>query len=79
LLSLSFFETGHTSMTKRQARPDAALSPSAAARPAVLARAETSPRLLKHDLSAPPALPLFAMYFLGAWAGKPGAARGRKR
>jgi len=58
-------------MTKRQTRLYAA-----SASPA---RAETSPRPPKHDPSAPPALPLFAMYFLGAWAGKPGAARGRKR
>jgi hypothetical protein len=64
-------------MTKRQARPYTAPSP--AARPAVLARAEASPRPLRHDPSASPALPLFAMYFLGAWAGKPGAVRGRKR
>ncbi|EJL77554.1 hypothetical protein PMI15_04643 [Polaromonas sp. CF318] len=60
-------------MNKRQARPYTAPSP--AAKPASLANAKASPRPLKHD---PPALPLFAMYFLGAWAGKPGVVRGRK-
>lgn len=64
-------------MTKRQARPDAASSP--VAKPASLAGAETSPRALKHDPCATAALPLFAMYFLGAGAGKPGVVRGRKR
>jgi hypothetical protein len=63
-------------MTKPQARPDAAPSP--AAKPASPARAE-SPRPLKHDPSAAAALPLFSMYFLGAWAGKPGAGRGPRR
>lgn len=63
-------------MTKRQARPYAA--PSLAAKPAALARAE-SPRPPGHDPSATAALPLFSMFFLGAWAGKPGALRGRKR
>lgn len=67
-------------MTKPQARPYAAPSPSSpAAKPAALARAETSPRPLKHDPSATAALPLFSMFFLGAWAGKPGMVRGRKR
>lgn len=66
-------------MTKRQARPDAASSAaSPAAKPASLAGAE-SPRPLKREPCAPPALPLFSMYFLGAWAGNPGALRGRKR
>jgi hypothetical protein len=64
-------------MTKRQARPYAA--PSLAAKPAALARAETSPRPPGHDPSATAGLPLFSMFFLGAWAGKPGAVRGRKR
>jgi hypothetical protein len=76
----SLFETGHTRMTKRQARPYAAPSPSSpAARPASPAKAETNPRPFKHDPSAMAALPLFSMFFLGAWTGKPGAARGRKR
>jgi len=67
-------------MTKRQTRPDAASSAaSPAAKPASLASAETSPRPLKHHPSDMAALPLFSMYFLGAWAGKPGALRGRKR
>lgn len=64
-------------MTKRQARPYAAPSP--AAKPAALARTETNPHPLKRDPSATAALPLFSMFFLGAWTGKPGALRGRKR
>ena len=64
-------------MTKKhQARPCAASSP--AAKPASLAGAE-SPRPLKRDPSATAPLPLFSMYFLGAWANKPGVVRGRKR
>lgn len=64
-------------MTKRRARPYAAPSP--AAKPSALARAETNPHPLKHDPSAKTALPLFSMFFLGAWTGKPGVVRGRKR
>ena len=64
-------------MTKRQARPYAAPSP--AAKPAALANAETNPRPLKHGPSATAALPLYSMFFLGALAGKPGVAHGRKR
>lgn len=64
-------------MTKRQARPYAAPSP--AAKPAALARAEINPHPLKNDPSATAALPLFSIFFLGAWAGKPGALRGNKR
>lgn len=64
------------SMAKPQARPYAATS--AAAEPAPDARAE-SPRPPKHEPGAMVSRPLFSMYFLGAWAGKPAALRGRKR
>jgi hypothetical protein len=63
-------------MTKPQARPSAVTSP--AAKPASLAGSE-SPRPLKQDPGAMASRPLFSMFFLGAWAGKPGAVRGRKR
>lgn len=63
-------------MTKPQARPYAA--PSLAPKLASPARAE-SPRPPGHDPSITAPLPLFSMFFLGAWAGKPGAGRGRKR
>lgn len=59
-------------MTKPQARP------SPATKPASLAGAE-SPRPLKHEPGAMASRPLFSMFFLGAWGGKPGAVRGRKR
>jgi hypothetical protein len=63
-------------MTKPQARPS--LASAATAKPVRGAGAE-SPRPLKHEAGAMAPLSLFSMYFLGAWAGKPGAARGRKR
>lgn len=67
-------------MAKPQARSSAAISAatSPAAKPASLAGAQ-SPRPLKHEPGAMVARPLFSMFFLGAWAGKPGAGRGRKR
>ncbi|WP_411880892.1 hypothetical protein [Polaromonas sp. YR568] len=63
-------------MTKPQARPSPASA--TAAKPAHDAGAE-SPRPLNHEPGAMVLRPLFSMYFLGAWAGKPGAARGSKR
>ncbi|MCZ8257152.1 MAG: hypothetical protein O9327_16005 [Polaromonas sp.] len=63
-------------MTKRQARPYTASSP--AAKPAALAPAD-SPRPPRQAPSVKAALPLFSMYFLGAWADKPGVVGRRKR
>ena len=63
-------------MTKPPTRPSPASA--AAAKPARGAGAE-SPRPHKHEPGAMVLRPLFSMYFLGAWAGKPGVARGRKR
>ena len=63
-------------MAKPQARPSAVPSP--AAKRAPLAGAQ-SPRPLKQDPGAMASRPLFSMFFLGVWAGKPGAVRGRKR
>jgi hypothetical protein len=58
-------------MTKPQARPS--LASAATAKPVRGAGAE-SPRPLKHEAGAMAPLSLFSMYFLGAWAGTPGAA-----